>query len=113
MSNSVLPGNTPLYLCQMRSDLHKTFSVCQDWSPELIINVHGHAQACMYAQCMEMCMQFRAVIKPLYLCCMKSVFFMKLGKIIKEVSRMHQKIGSDTCTHAPAKHVNVHASLCT
>ena len=35
------------------SDIHQTFSICQDWPPKLIIN----------AQRMDMHMQLRAVIK--------------------------------------------------
>jgi hypothetical protein len=35
--------NIPSYLSQIKSDLHKTFSVCQDCSPELIKNVYGGA----------------------------------------------------------------------
>ena len=37
------PGNTSKFLCQIKSDLHETFSICQDWSPELINNVCGPA----------------------------------------------------------------------
>ena len=48
MLQKVLPGNTPQYLCQMKSDLHKTFRVLQDWSPELINNVRACACARMH-----------------------------------------------------------------
>ena len=41
----VLTGHTPQYLKKIRSDLHETFSVCEDWFPKLIINVCWHARA--------------------------------------------------------------------
>ena len=44
-------GNFPQYLSHMKSDLHETFSVFSDWSPELIDNVPLHANACVQAQC--------------------------------------------------------------
>ena len=53
----ILLGNTSQYRSQIMSDMHKTVSVCQDWSPELNNNVCGHAHARMHAQCMETCMQ--------------------------------------------------------
>ena len=56
----------------MKSDLHKIFSLCQDWSPVLIINVHGGAHACMHAQHVKMCTQLGTVNKPSYLSQMKS-----------------------------------------
>ena len=45
-------GNTPQYPSQMELKLHKTFSVFQDWSPELINNVNEHAQALIHPQYM-------------------------------------------------------------
>ena len=47
----------------MRSDPHKTFSICQDWSPVLIYYVHEGAHACMHAYCVKMCTQLGAVNK--------------------------------------------------
>ena len=39
-----LGQKTNPHLSQMKSDLYKTFSVCQDWSPVMITNVlHRHA----------------------------------------------------------------------
>ncbi len=52
--------NKPSYLSQIRSDLQKTFSVCQDWSPVLINNVFGGAHGCVHAQRVKMCTQLRA-----------------------------------------------------
>ena len=37
----------------MKSELHETFSGCQDWSPEFISNVCSHGCACMHAQHMQ------------------------------------------------------------
>ena len=56
----------------MKSDLHETFSVFHDWSPELINNVHVHARARVHAQQLEMCMQLGAKNKPSYFREMKS-----------------------------------------
>ena len=36
-------GNTPQYLSQLKSDLHKMFSIFSDWSPDLIYDVHLHS----------------------------------------------------------------------
>ena len=47
----------------MKSDLHETFRVCQDWSPELIDNVRWLACMCVHAQHVEICTQLRAVKK--------------------------------------------------
>ncbi len=60
MSPKVLPGNTPQYLSQMKSDLQKTFSVLQDWSPELINNVRVR----VHGQHVEMCMQLWEKTNP-------------------------------------------------
>jgi hypothetical protein len=59
----VLTGHTPQYLKKIRSDLHETFSVCEDWFPKLIINVCWHACMCVHAQHVETCTQLRAVKK--------------------------------------------------
>ena len=56
--------NKPSYLSQMKSDLHKKFSVCQGWSPQLICNIRRHAHAFMHAQHMKMCRQLKAINKP-------------------------------------------------
>ena len=40
----VLPVNTTQYLHQIKSEPHETFSVCQDWSPELINKVCTRAR---------------------------------------------------------------------
>ena len=58
--------DTPQYISQMKFDLHKTFSICQDWSSELISNVCWHVLAHMHAQGMETCKQHGAVNKPHY-----------------------------------------------
>ncbi len=42
----------PQFFSQMKSDLHETFSVLQDWSPELINNVCARAHASMHAEVM-------------------------------------------------------------
>ena len=64
----VLPGNTTQYLSQMKSDLHKTFSKCQDWSTELITNIRWNACACVQAQPLKVWvssqMYFFAILKP-------------------------------------------------
>ena len=41
----------------MKSDLHETFSVFQDRSPESINNVHARARAHVHAQCVKKCTQ--------------------------------------------------------
>ena len=41
----------------MKSDLHKTLSVFQDWSPEMINNVHLCARERVHAQRVKTCMQ--------------------------------------------------------
>ncbi len=51
---------------EMKSNHQETFSVCQDWSPELINNVCVHARVHMHAQHGEMCMQLWAKKKPSY-----------------------------------------------
>ena len=73
------------------SDLHETFRVFQDWSPELINNVHGHAHARMHAQRMLTCMQLRAVNKPLYFSLMKSNFNETWYVYQEDIKRMHLK----------------------
>ena len=60
MSPNVLLGNTPQFLSQMKSDLHKIFIVLEDWSPELINNVRAYARARVHAQHMETCTQLWA-----------------------------------------------------
>ena len=45
--------NKHSYLSQMKSDFHKTFSLCLDWSHVLICNVHGRACAFMHTQNMK------------------------------------------------------------
>ena len=67
-----LHAQSPSYFSQMKSDLHKTFSVCLEWSPVLINNVHGGSHACMHVQCVNTCTQYREVNKPSYLSQMKS-----------------------------------------
>ena len=62
----VLPGNTPQYLSQMKSDLHEIFSVPKDWSLELIKSVRARAPARMHAQDVETCTQLWAKNKPSY-----------------------------------------------
>ena len=66
LSPKVLPGNTPQYLSQMKSDLHKIFSIPKDWSPELIKSVRAHAHARVHAQHVETCTQLWAKNKPSY-----------------------------------------------
>ena len=64
----------PSYFSQMKSDIHETFSICQDWSPELINNVRGcvQAHARVHAQRVELCTQIWAVYNPSYFSQMKS-----------------------------------------
>ena len=69
----VLLGNTLQYLSKIKSDLHETFRICHDWSPEIIINICGHAWAHIHAQRIEMCMQLQVVKKPLYFRYMKKI----------------------------------------
>ena len=52
-------GNTPLYLNQMKLDLHKTFSISSVWSPKLINKLCGHARACIHAQRVKTCTRAR------------------------------------------------------
>ena len=66
LSCFVLMGNTPQFVIQMKSGLHKTFSIFQDWSPELINDVHVPACACVHAQRMKTCMQLWAENIPSY-----------------------------------------------
>ncbi len=69
------------YLCQKRSDLHKTFMVCQDRSPVSIDIVHGGAHACV-----------RFLIN------------------LVEISRMGpNKFSTGMCMHASTMCINVHA----
>ena len=56
--------DTPQNLTQMMSELHETFSVFQDLSPELINNVHICACLSVYAQWIKTCTQLSAVIQP-------------------------------------------------
>ena len=56
--------NKPSYFRQMKSDLHETFSVLQDWSPELINNVCARAH--VHAQHMELYTRLGAKTKPSY-----------------------------------------------
>ncbi len=51
----VLPGNTPQYLSQIKSDLPKTFSILQVWSPALINNVRMCPHVRVHAQHIETC----------------------------------------------------------
>ena len=46
--------NKPSYLSQIKSDLHKIFSVCQGWSLELIDNIHGRVQNRSYGLILSM-----------------------------------------------------------
>ena len=75
-SPKVLPDNTPQYLGQMMSDLHKNFSKCKYWSPRLIKNVVGPAQrTCtynVYTRTHTSCANLHATYKPSYLSSMKS-----------------------------------------
>ncbi len=48
------------------SDLHETFSIFQDWSPELINIVHAHVYVCMHAHHILTCMQLVVVNKPFH-----------------------------------------------
>ena len=57
----------PSYFSQMKSDIQETFSICQDYSPELINNVPGCACACVHAQRIKTGTQLGAVCKPSYL----------------------------------------------
>ena len=66
MSPKVLPGNTPQYLSQMKSDLHEIFSMLKDWSPELIKSVRVRACAHVHAQDVDTCTQLWAKNKPSY-----------------------------------------------
>ena len=49
----------------MKPDLHKTFNIFQDWSPEMINNVCGGACAHVHAQHVKICTQLLAVYKSL------------------------------------------------
>ena len=66
LSLFVLPGNTPQFLSQMKSDLHEIFSILKDWSPELIKSVHVRARVHVHAQDVETCTQLWAKNKPSY-----------------------------------------------
>ncbi len=88
MSPKVLPGNTPQYLSQLKSDLHETFSILQDWSPELVNNVRARAHAT--AHHVEMCMQLWAKNKPSYFMYMKSDLYetwYDVGVVIKKAPK--------------------------
>ena len=67
-------GNTPLYLNQMKSDLHKTFSIISGWSPKLVNNVCGCACARVHAQRVKTCTQLGQFDTPQFLCQMTSDF---------------------------------------
>ena len=54
------------YIRQMKSDLHKIFSILKDWSPELIKSVCARAGARVHAQDVETCTQLWAKNKPSY-----------------------------------------------
>ena len=43
----------------MNSDLHETFSIFSDWSPQLINNVRVRAREGVHAQHMKTCTQLR------------------------------------------------------
>ena len=67
-------GNTPLYLSQMKSDLHETFSMSSCWSSELINNVCERARARVHAQRAKTCMQLGQFDTPQFLSQMTSDF---------------------------------------
>ncbi len=87
----------------MKSDIHKTFSVFQDGSPELINNVfarartaHGNVHATLSKK-----------TNP-HISVKGNRIFMKLDTMLGEVSSKHQqKFWTCTCTHTHATHVNV------
>ena len=43
------------FLCQIKSKLHQTFSMCDVWSPKLFKIVWDLAHTCMHAQRVKMC----------------------------------------------------------
>ena len=67
-----LPKCRSIYLSQIKSDLHETFSIFQDRSPELTNNVRGCASARVHAKRVKLCMQLWAVYNPSYFSQMKS-----------------------------------------
>ena len=77
---------------------HKqNFRICQEWSSELNNNVCGRARA--HAKSVETCMQF-GVLKNHHTLAKWCWIFMNIGIIIKEISKMHQRIGNSMCAHA-------------
>ena len=91
-------GNTSQYLSQMRYDIHKTFSIFADWSPDLINNVCLHTCARKHTQ------QVKTFGTPQFIRQMYSDFDQTWYNAIK-------KIGSNTCMHAQPTCVNVHTPL--
>ena len=114
VTKSVTGYYTPQFLSQMKSDLHEIFSVLQDWSPEWIHNLLSgfimrmQVWACMHST-WKRARNFGQKTNP-YISSKLSRIFMKLGTMLEEVSRKHQKkFGTNTCMHAHATCVNVHA----
>ena len=95
----------------MKSDLHKTFSVCRDWSLVLINNVHSSVYACMHAERVNMCKQLREVNKPSYLSKMKSDLH-KAFSVCQDWSTVliyNVHVGAHVCVHT--QHVNTCTQL--
>ena len=95
----------------MKSDLHETFSVFQDWSLELIDNGGGHAHACMHAQCMETCMQLGKCDTPQFLSQINSDFHKTWNEHGLGINDAPKQIWSDMCMYASAMRMSVHACL--
>ena len=93
----------------MKSDRHETFSVFQDWSPELINNVGGLAHARMHAHRMETCMQLGQCDTSQFLSQIDSDFHKTLNEHGVGIKDAPKKIGSDMCMYASAMRMNVHA----
>ena len=99
--------NKHSYLSQMKSDLHKTFSICQDWSTVLINNVHGGAHACVHAQRVNTCTQLREVNKPSYLSQIKSDLH-KTFSVCRDWSPVSGAIGHPPPLRFSTRHLWVH-----
>ena len=89
---------TPQYLSQTKSYLHETFSIFQDWSPEINNNVGGHVHGCMHAQPMEMCMQLEQCDTPQFLSQMNADFHQTWYKHEVDIKDVPKKLeGICTC----------------
>ena len=99
MSCFVLPGNTPQYLIQMKSEPNKTINVFSDWSPKLINNVCLNACVHVHTQFMKTYTELGQCDTPQFLSQMDSDFDETWYDLQVGIKNAPTKIGSNTCMH--------------